>query len=215
LGNIEFGVKFNGNSLTISTKGFTDIYVEEFDEMYEFDKPLPDMFVLNVVWGTRRTAWDGKARIFCKKSKLSCEIDFTEKTPNSVFGSIKKEDQEIFKVEGFIGEKINAINSEGKSILLADLQSLKKANFKYAKPEEMNDKDSLKIWKKVNDAIIANDIPLADIEKKKIEDAQRKKEEQMEQILCQSILNLIQLLRNGNLIQKQILRLLHQQLIQL
>jgi len=166
LGNIEFAVKFNGNSLTISTKGFTEIHVEEFDEIYEFDKPLPDMFVLNVVWGTRRTAWDGKAKIFCKKSNLSCEIDFTEKKPNSVSGVIFKDQKEIFKVEGFIGEKINAVDSEGKTILLADFQSLKKANFKYAKPEELSEMDSLKVWKKVNDAIIANDIALADIEKK-------------------------------------------------
>ena len=71
--NVEFGVTFHGNSVTISTKGYGEIRLG--NEVYTISKYIPDLKIDSVVFGSRRQSWRGEWEITCNESGLGAGGD--------------------------------------------------------------------------------------------------------------------------------------------
>jgi hypothetical protein len=78
MGNISFGIKFHGNSVSVNTAGSIKVWLREWNEEYQFSVFLPDLLVKNVILGTKRIVWDGKATISCPQSNLRAEFQYKE-----------------------------------------------------------------------------------------------------------------------------------------
>jgi len=180
-GNVTFGLKFHGNSVTINSSGFTKVLLGNFGEEYEFSPSLPNKEIKNVILGTRRMPWDGVTTIVCKKTGYHAKFTFKEEgyyCVNTVNGSIFNEGSSdpLFTFSGSVEEKITLKNL--KTSETQEIIDVKKIVFRpptYLSKEEMDPLESILIWSDVNEAIIKDDIPNAEIAKKKIEDAQRKR----------------------------------------
>jgi len=73
-GNINFGVRFETNSVMCTTEGFINVHSMDpncEDEIYRIDKGLPDLQINNVIFGTRTMGWTGNVNITCEK-KWTC-----------------------------------------------------------------------------------------------------------------------------------------------
>ena len=74
--NVEFGVTFHGNSVTVSTKGFGEIRLGS--EVYKISKYIPDLKIDSVVFGSRRQSWRGEWEVTCVETGLGAVLNFSE-----------------------------------------------------------------------------------------------------------------------------------------
>lgn len=52
--NLNVGIKFHGNSVTVQMEGPSNIYIEKYQETYICSKILPNVSLKNVIIGTKR-----------------------------------------------------------------------------------------------------------------------------------------------------------------
>jgi hypothetical protein len=179
--NISFGVKFGGNSAAVTLAGGVQIQSDKYNEVYEMDKPLPDMSVKNVVFGKKYIVWEGDVTISCVSTGYSAIIKFKEDKgkENSLRGIVTHVDsaEPVLEFEGKCGGKVTYfMTSNPKDIqLLVDVETIPMARLNYLPPEKQELTSSLRVWSKVNDAIVRGDMSTADKEKKLVEAEQRKR----------------------------------------
>jgi hypothetical protein len=180
LGNVTFGIKFHGNSVSVKSAGTCRVFLGNFGEEYIFSAFTPDLGIKNVILGTKRIAWEGEISLECPASKLKSKIIYKEEgwsCINVVNGGItcSVTEKNLYNFGGVIGGEINITSTDGTSELLFNSANLKKSTLLYP-PEEIRDnRCSLSVWNEVNKAVIENDMPKADSAKILIEESQRKR----------------------------------------
>jgi len=184
-GNLKFGVIFGGNHAAVTTEGVVTITTP--DDVYHLEKSLPNMMINNVVWGTKYVLWDGDFSI-TSDSGYSAVMHLSEVSPdhNKIKGRVSKDGQDIYKIFGQVGEQVGLIKADEvqskeierptEKIFLYQADDCHADDISYPPPSAQVRMDSLSLWRKTSDAIIANDLATADLEKIKIETAQRVKE---------------------------------------
>lgn len=182
-GSTEFGVKFNGNSISICNKGNIEIKLDHHEEVYLISKVVPDLQILNVLLGTKRFSWDGKVNVSCKKTGLFVNMQFQEdpKTKKSRVSGLLKQNklqEPLYKFHGLIGDvlyKIDCSTSQQNQEVFFDYSLQNFPDIKYAEPNAQDEYESLKLWSKVSYHIVNNNMDDANREKILIEEAQRKR----------------------------------------
>jgi len=182
-GNINFGVRFETNSVMCTTEGFLNVQSQDpklEGEIYRVDKGLPDLQINNVILGTRTMGWTGIINITCDKNGLSIPIKF-HKSKNRVLveGKILRNEEELYGFEGYwMEEPLYAYpisEPNNKSIMIFDMDSVEKSKINYPEPFQVPDLNTFKVWGTVTESIVQNDMNTADIEKKRIEAEQRRR----------------------------------------
>jgi hypothetical protein len=180
--SIHFATKFHGNSISAFVTGGCKIELGFHGEQYIFNKPLPDLWIKNTIIGTKREPYDGEVIITCPKTNLKCSIHYKEEgwsSVNHAYVVISKMDNNtpIVTIKGVPGDSYHFQDNTtvGEDKVLLDMKSLKENKMIYMPEEEWDDRSSLKIWKDTSLCIAVDDITNADIHKRKVEDAQRKR----------------------------------------
>jgi len=174
-----FGVKLSTNSATVTTSGPVTVTTNE--ETFELTKCVPDLNICNTVMpGKKYIIWTGEVRISCPQSGLVASIITEERyyRVNGIQGTVYHRDdpnKHIYKIDGVCGQKTYywTLDKPKDKRLLIDHSQYKEAFIQYLPKHLRSEFDSLRLWVPVVDAIIKNDMPTADNEKKKIEAAQR------------------------------------------
>jgi len=194
--NVEFGVTFHGNSVTVSTKGYGEIRLG--NEVYTISKYIPDLKIDSVVFGSRRQSWRGEWEITCNESGLGAVLNFSEVKKGAGWlggGAFVNEasgyvyslnDKAAQKVplgtfSGLAGEKL-VLSHKGSESTILDFKKLTKKEQKIAfVPRNMAPpNDSLRVWQKVTHFILQDDMKKADLAKVKVEENARKLRKQRE-----------------------------------
>jgi len=174
-----FGVRISTNSATVTTSGTVTITTES--EVFELTKCVPDLNICNTVMpGKKYIIWNGEVKISCPQSGFVASIMTEERyyRANGIQGVVYHRDDPnkmIYQFNGVCGQKTNywPIGKEKEKKVLIDHSILKEAYIQYLPRHLRSEFDSLRLWVHVADAIIKNDMARADSEKKKIEAAQR------------------------------------------
>jgi hypothetical protein len=74
--------KFHGNSASVTVQKPFKIELSKWGEEYVSNKAFPDMWVKNVILGTKRIVWEGELIITCAKTGMDTRIS----VPNSTLG---------------------------------------------------------------------------------------------------------------------------------
>jgi len=175
--NCSFSVSFGGNSATVVTSGAGEVRLGS-GEIYRMSKVVPDMVINNVVWGTKYIIWNGSITIECPDTGYMAVITCSEKSKNNhIDGHICKIDSPdviIYEFSGLDGDMIQYYKPGSKKKRpLLDFVSLVPLRMNYAAPEQLPELSSYNVWREVNDAIVADDMPKADEVKLVIEQDQR------------------------------------------
>jgi len=169
-GNMQFKVSFGSNMVNVVTDGYGMIHYK--DELYVLSKSLPDMIIRNTVWGKKYIMWVGNFEISCPDTGYFVELEYSEgkgKT-NVVNGYLKHRDSDdiIYHITGVCGDSLYfyASGDEDEKELLIDVSIIEENSITYMREDQMDDYNSLKVWKGVNEAIVRNEMKNADAEKK-------------------------------------------------
>lgn len=190
------GIKFHGNSVGISVDRKERIELNKLGEIYNISKAWPDMMVRNVILGTKRESWEGEVVITCPQTDLKAVLTYKEEGwwcvnvvnvylyHKTEFGLSK-----ILRLAGTVSAglktaiwSLDDISTPETSPLrrlhvveetIVDYTAIKPYKLQYMPPDEWDERSSLRIWKDMFKAIIADDMPKADAAKKIVEDAQR------------------------------------------
>lgn len=176
--NGSFGVTFAGNKAAVVTAGRVTITTPL--DTFELNKIVPDMSINNIIKGTRYIMWEGQV-VLSAPSSGYCAVINTEEDKsktNVLFGHIyddQEPDNILFEFRGVCGgeTQIHPYGKPNSKKVLVDHSKIVEANISYLPLEFQGELDSFRVWKKVSEAIVANDMQTADSEKKGIEAAQR------------------------------------------
>lgn len=90
-----FGVLFHSNSVTVEVKGGAKIYItlpDGTEEVYILEEGIPDMYIKNVLLGTKYVYWTGHLTVKCQKTGYMAQMIYGYKdNKNTVNGIIWNE----------------------------------------------------------------------------------------------------------------------------
>eukprot|EP01130_Rhizamoeba_saxonica_P005751 TRINITY_DN2281_c0_g1_i1.p1 TRINITY_DN2281_c0_g1~~TRINITY_DN2281_c0_g1_i1.p1 ORF type:complete len:376 (-),score=104.95 TRINITY_DN2281_c0_g1_i1:109-1236(-) len=178
--NVSFKVTFGKNCANVVTAGPATIRTRS--DTYIMDQVVPNMVIRNVVWGKKYIMWEGKVSIRCPESGYSVNIAVKEKKKKNVIkGEILLDDEVVFLISGKCGDitYYAPVDDPKNKSEFFDISNWDQAVLQYADEEHYQQFDSLNVWTKVKNAIIENDMKVADEEKKLIEKEQRERIKQM------------------------------------
>lgn len=192
--NVEFAVTFHGNSVTIATKGFGEISIG--DEVYVISKYIPDLKVESVVFGSRRQAWKGEWEITCAKTNVGAVLNFSETKKSTgwlgggaftnevagfMFHLTDESRSPIATFSGLAGERIMLQkNRSSREESILDFRYLESQEIKFIPRNMAPPNDSLRVWHKVTEFVLKDDMKSADLAKVRVEDNARKLRKQRE-----------------------------------
>jgi len=171
MGNMQFKVSFGSNYVSVVTEGFGKIYFG--DEVYELSKSIPDMIIRNTVWGKKYIMWIGKFEITCPETGYFVELEYIEgkDKKNEINGYLKHRDSDdvIYHISGECGETLYYYTPEDEDDkqIIINMNETNENDICYLGEDQWDDLSSLNVWKEVNQAIVINDMRIADAEKKK------------------------------------------------
>jgi len=169
-GAVTFKVGFGSNCASVLTGG--EVTIHTGDETYTMTKCVPDMMVNNVIWGEKYLIWHGAVTITCSKNNYVAQIRLSEENARNILeGEILEGENIIYKVTGHAGQKAfltDAAKEDAEEQLFVDISTYKDNTIIYLPEEVHTEFNSLKLWQPVKDAIIDNDLAVADEEKKKL-----------------------------------------------
>ncbi len=185
--NVEMTPVFHGNSATISTKGFGAVRLGT--ETYELSKYIPDLRIESCVFGTRRQVWRGEWELSCKESGLAVVLNFSENKQsvgwfsggeyvNEVSGfAFRLSDEKktpVATFSGLAGERLSMQKGKEKERVIMDFATLKSQEIHFMAYHRTPPNDSLRVWQKVTQSILHDDMKKADQAKSVVEDNARK-----------------------------------------
>jgi len=180
--NITFAIKFHGNSASVKTDGLSRVDANNFDEQYTLSKAVPDVLIKNVILGTKRIVWDGEVSITCQKTGYKATFTYKEEgwyePINVIRGVIAKLDNPekvLYTFGGPLSGTINITNQETNQTDMLIEGKISRKKIQYPPPELWEEFSSLNVWKDVSRAIVDNDMVKGDTIKVQIENAQRKR----------------------------------------
>jgi len=146
-------------------------------------KCVPEMMVNNVIWGEKYLMWSGAVTITCSDNRFVANIRLSEESGrNLINGEILEGETILYRLHGLAGQKAFIVDflkqqPDGEGLeggeLFVDISNYKDNTILHIPQEVQSPFSSLKLWRPVKEAIIKNDMTVADEEKKKIEAEQR------------------------------------------
>jgi len=187
-GHHTFGANMHRNSISIENKG--QAYIRFGDEEYYLPRVMPNLYIYNLILGSRYMAWEGEVTMLCHKTGYRAEFKITSTGKyNTCEGKIydvvdvTEGDEPYVIMEGVCGgkgtwkyNKKHPKNKKKCKVELAkrDLFEVEEGEeVKPVYPVSQEENSSINIWEEVRKEIVANDMDAADREKIKIEEKQR------------------------------------------
>lgn len=182
----HFSVTFNGNSVSIHMTGGFRVSLSlpsGKEEVYEIPKGAPDVLIQNIIWGTKKAYWEGPITILCPSTEYSVHLNYTADTNNTVnelSGTIRHREATLYYIRGHIGREIfisedEKMSRDKRKILCETASTKGSAVPEYPDEDKLPKNASLRLWRPVADAIVNNQMKIADMEKQRIEEDQRAK----------------------------------------
>jgi hypothetical protein len=151
--------------------------------VYHLSKCSPDILIQNVILGTKHIYWHGNLSIKCESTGYSADLVLeAAKAQNPVKGAVRLNNEDVGMISGVTGHPIY-FSDDAKGTnkrFLCDAGKMTPAPMEYPLMEDLPSNSSIKLWSEVTQAIIANDLELAEVKKCAIEEAERirRKEEE-------------------------------------
>ena len=175
--------KYGGNSVSAILDGKAKLHLTKRNETYTITMPYANC--RGILLGSLCLELGGKVEIECAQTGCLCELDFkiapmwgNANSYNSLTGKILKDNKVLHTLDGHWDKKINLIDkqTEQKSILWEVTDTVRNSRLRrytVSLPDQQ-ERESVKLWSKVTEALQAGDQTQATAEKTILEDMQRK-----------------------------------------
>ncbi|CDH53736.1 oxysterol binding protein [Lichtheimia corymbifera JMRC:FSU:9682] len=170
--------RFKGTSIKTEQVGRAVLYVKQYDEQYVID--FPDLMIRGFLTGAAYLELAGVCTIACSNGHTQTTIEFVPKPwfggeHNHIKGAITCDGEERYTLSGRWSHK-TFVTKKGDSDkqLLFDAEEEPMAERKTAPIEEQQEIESHRLWGPVTEALKSKNYSVANAEKSKIEDWQRK-----------------------------------------
>ncbi|XP_059179710.1 oxysterol-binding protein-related protein 8-like isoform X2 [Physella acuta] len=174
--------KFYGNSISAILDGVATLTFLERGEDYYLT--MPYAHCKGILLGTLTMEMGGKVTIDCPKTGYHCDLDFKLKpffsngeASNRITGRIIMGEEVLCTFEGHWDQQIyikELTNREKVLFWDPSPETRSKRLVRYTVPIELQrDNESERLWKKVSDAVVIQDMHAATSEKHKLEEKQR------------------------------------------
>ncbi|CAG5116373.1 unnamed protein product, partial [Candidula unifasciata] len=174
--------KFYGNSISAILEGVASLTFLERGEDYFIT--MPYAHCKGILLGTLTMEMGGKVTLDCPKTGYHCDLDFKLKpffgngeSANRITGRICMGSEVLCTFEGHWDQQIyikELTNREKVLFWDPSLETRSKRLLRYTVPLELqNDNESERLWAKVSEAVIEQDMHMATAEKHKLEERQR------------------------------------------
>jgi hypothetical protein len=90
-GNMNFGVMFHTNSVTVGTKGGLKVRLtlpDGTEELYLLEEGVPDMLIKNVIFGTKYVYWTGSLHVNCPSTGFHAQLGFGYEDSENVLNGV-------------------------------------------------------------------------------------------------------------------------------
>ncbi|KAI8888672.1 Oxysterol-binding protein [Backusella circina FSU 941] len=175
--------KFKGTSIKVEQVGRAILYLKKYDEQYVID--YPDLLIRGVLTGACYLELSGTCTISCSNN-TKATIEFIPKPwfggdYNLIKGSLFMNSDQYATLSGkWSGQSFYTVSDSTKKLLFdADTEPMAKRVT--APVKEQKENESHRIWGKVTEALKEKNYQLANIEKSKIEEWQRRIRKEREQ----------------------------------
>lgn len=174
--------KFTGNSVSAILDGKAKLYSNRWNETYTLTMPYANC--RGVVIGTLTLELGGKVEIQCVETGCKCELDFklapvwaSPNSYNTLTGKIFRYNKVTHTLEGHWDKKITITDgrTSEKSVLWEVTDAVRASRLKRytVSPKDQDERESVKLWSKVTEALLLDDQANATVEKTKLENMQR------------------------------------------
>ncbi|KAL0096397.1 hypothetical protein J3Q64DRAFT_1669198 [Phycomyces blakesleeanus] len=176
--------KFKGTSIKIEQVGRAVLYVKPWNEQYLID--FPDLMIRGVFTGAAFIELSGACTIMCTNGAKSV-IEFVPKPwfggeYNHIKGGISYEGKECYTLSGRWSHQSFYSNAgSSQKELLFDAEAEPMADRRTPPYDEQKEIESHRLWGKVTEALKVKNFQVANAEKSKIEEWQRKVRKEREE----------------------------------
>lgn len=174
--------KFSGNSVSAILDGKAKLHLNKRGETYTLT--MPHANCRGILLGSLCLELGGKVEIECAETNCKCELDFKlapvwagSNSYNSLTGKILRANKVTHTLDGHWDKKINIVDkrTDEKSVLWEVTDSVRSSRLKRytVAVKDQEERESVKLWSKVTEALSASDQTNATAEKSRLEDMQR------------------------------------------
>lgn len=174
--------KFSGNSVSAILDGKAKLHLTKRGETYTLT--MPHANCRGILLGSLCMELGGKVEIECAETGCKCELDFKlapvwagSNSYNSLTGKILKANKVTHTLDGHWDKKINIVDkrTDEKSVLWEVTDSVRSARLKRytVAIKDQEERESVRLWSKVTEALSVSDQTNATAEKTRLEDMQR------------------------------------------
>lgn len=175
--------KYGGNSVSAILDGKARLHLTGRNETYILTMPFANC--RGILLGSLCLELGGKVEISCVETKCKCELDFklaavwaNSNSYNTLTGKIFDSNKVTHTLEGHWDKKITIIDkkTEEKSILWEATDQIRNSRLKRytVALKDQGERESVRLWSKVSEALLAGDQIVATTEKTILEDMQRR-----------------------------------------
>lgn len=175
--------KYTGNSVAAIFEGKARLHFSNLNENYILSMPFANC--RGIFLGTLTLELGGKVEIECVETNCKCELEFklapmwaSQNSYNLVSGKIYNNSKQTHLIEGYWDKKIDItdLSSNERAVLWEVTNKIIASRLKcYTVAfEHQEDRESVKLWSKVSEALSQYDDEAASNEKLFLEDMQRK-----------------------------------------
>jgi len=174
--------KFGGNSVSAILDGRAKLHLTKRGEVYTLTMPYANC--RGILLGSLCLELGGKVEIECIETGCKCELDFklapvwaSASSYNALTGKILRANKITHTLEGHWDKKINITDkrTNEKSVLWEVTDAVRNSRLKRytVAMKDQSDRESVKLWHKVTEALLVADQTLATAEKTRLEEMQR------------------------------------------
>jgi hypothetical protein len=173
-------VTFGANNIVVTGDGGVTLQTKY--ENYTMLRHTPNLMIQRIIWGEKYYMWDGAVNVDAQTSGYKLELVYSEKneSTNKIKGQISKNGQILYKVDGAVGKVTYYWKPDEGKKKKAELWSPSKNTqllvINYLPVECRVGMNAMRVWKDVCDAIIKDNMQVADQAKKRVEAEQRTRE---------------------------------------
>lgn len=170
--------RFKGTSIKVEQVGRAVLYVKKYDEQYVID--FPDLMIRGFLTGAAYLELSGVCTIACSNGVTNTTIEFVPKPwfggeHNHIKGAVSFNGEERYTLSGrWSHQTFYTAKGESEKQLLFNAEAEPMAKRVTAPLEQQQDIESHRLWGPVTEALKTKNYGVANAEKNKIEEWQRK-----------------------------------------
>ena len=175
--------KYGGNSVSAILDGKARLHFSKRNETYTLTMPYANC--RGILLGSLCMELGGKVEIECAQTKCKCELDFklasmfaNQNSYNTLTGKILRDNKVTHMLDGHWDRKISIVDKtlDQRSVLWEVTDSVRNSRLKRftVSMKDQEERESVKLWSKVTEALVAGNQIVATAEKTRLEDMQRK-----------------------------------------